>query len=152
MKQLLFLAGVLILSSLELAPRAAAVETDRLQVTERDLPSEKKDPNGPSEIEEFAGGRGFRYGRDTRRAARGDFQALKKFFEIAQDADGAAAESVGGVSTVVYHLLGDEKFAAFLAAQPLPFRMMVPTPLGTAMLEATQFVTQAAPPHVAKTQ
>jgi hypothetical protein len=28
----------------------------------------------------------------------------------------------------------------------------VPTPLGTAMLEATQFVTQAAPPHVAKTQ
>jgi uncharacterized protein DUF3108 len=34
----------------------------------------------------------------------------------------------------------------------VPFRMMVPTPLGTAMLEATQFVTQAAPPHVAKTQ
>ena len=34
----------------------------------------------------------------------------------------------------------------------VPFRMLVPTPLGTAMLEATQFVTQAAPPHVAKTQ
>ena len=34
----------------------------------------------------------------------------------------------------------------------VPFRMMVPTPLGTAMLEATQFVTQATPPHVAKTQ
>jgi hypothetical protein len=30
--------------------------------------------------------------------------------------------------------------------------MVVPTPLGTAMLEATQFVTQATPPHVAKTQ
>jgi Protein of unknown function (DUF3108) len=34
----------------------------------------------------------------------------------------------------------------------VPFRMVIPTPLGTAMLEATQFVTQATPPHVAKTQ
>jgi len=34
----------------------------------------------------------------------------------------------------------------------VPFRMVIPTPLGTAMLEATQFVTQAVPPHVAKTQ
>jgi hypothetical protein len=34
----------------------------------------------------------------------------------------------------------------------VPFRMMIPTPLGTAMLEATQFITQPTPPHVAKTQ
>ena len=34
----------------------------------------------------------------------------------------------------------------------VPFRMVVPTPLGTAMLEATQFITQATPPRVAKTQ
>jgi uncharacterized protein DUF3108 len=34
----------------------------------------------------------------------------------------------------------------------VPFRMVIPTPLGTAMLEATQFLTQAVPPHVAKTQ
>jgi hypothetical protein len=33
-----------------------------------------------------------------------------------------------------------------------PFRMLIPTPLGTGMLEATQFVTQASPPRVAKTQ
>jgi hypothetical protein len=33
----------------------------------------------------------------------------------------------------------------------VPFWMKIPTPLGPAMLEATQFVTQAAPPHVAKT-
>lgn len=33
----------------------------------------------------------------------------------------------------------------------IPYRMTVPTPLGTAMLEATQFITQATPPHVAKT-
>jgi hypothetical protein len=34
----------------------------------------------------------------------------------------------------------------------VPFRIVIPTPLGTAMLEATQFITQAAPPRVAKTQ
>jgi hypothetical protein len=33
----------------------------------------------------------------------------------------------------------------------VPFRMVIPTPLGTAMLEATQFITQASPPRVAKT-
>jgi hypothetical protein len=34
----------------------------------------------------------------------------------------------------------------------VPFRMVIPTPLGTAMLEATQFITTATPPRVAKTQ
>ena len=34
----------------------------------------------------------------------------------------------------------------------VPFRMQVPTPLGTAVLEATEFHTSAAPPHPAKTQ
>jgi hypothetical protein len=34
----------------------------------------------------------------------------------------------------------------------VPFRMTIPTPLGTAVLEATQFNTQATPPRVAKTQ
>ena len=97
----------------------------RLYFTEKDLPTDEKDPAGPSEIEGFARGRGFDYAAGTRRAARGDARALKKFFEIAQDADGAAAESVEGVPTVVYHLLGDEKFAKFLGAQPLPYRMMV---------------------------
>jgi hypothetical protein len=33
----------------------------------------------------------------------------------------------------------------------VPFRMTIPTPLGQAMLEATSFVTTAAPPRVAKT-
>ena len=33
----------------------------------------------------------------------------------------------------------------------VPFRMVIPTPLGIAMLEATQFITQATPPRVAKT-
>jgi hypothetical protein len=34
----------------------------------------------------------------------------------------------------------------------VPFRMTIPTPIGPAMLEATSFVTTAAPPRVAKTQ
>ena len=33
----------------------------------------------------------------------------------------------------------------------VPFRMVIPTPLGVAMLEATHFVTTATPPRVAKT-
>ncbi|MFB9266692.1 DUF3108 domain-containing protein [Bradyrhizobium erythrophlei] len=34
----------------------------------------------------------------------------------------------------------------------VPFRMTIPTPFGQAMLEATSFITTAAPPRVAKTQ
>jgi hypothetical protein len=33
----------------------------------------------------------------------------------------------------------------------VPFRMVIPTPLGVAMLQATHFVTTATPPRVAKT-
>jgi hypothetical protein len=33
----------------------------------------------------------------------------------------------------------------------VPFRMKIPTPLGPAVLEATQFITMATPPRVAKT-
>ena len=97
----------------------------RLYFTEKDLPIDEKDPAGVSEIDEFARGRGFRYAKDTRRAARGDAKALKQFFLLAQNADGAAAESISGMPTVVFHILGDEKFAKFLSAQPLPFRTMV---------------------------
>ena len=123
---------VLLVIMLASAPPAQAEETGvpddpdgRLHFTEKDLPTREKDPAGPSEIEQFARGRGFNYAADTRRAARGDAKALKQFFLIAHDADGAAAESIAGVPTVVYHLLGDEKFAKFLVAQPLPYRMMV---------------------------
>src|ERR1700722_5267051 len=44
-------------------------------------------------------------------------------------------------------------FAPILGTRILvPFRMKIPTPLGTAMLEATQFITTPTPPRVAKTQ
>ncbi len=99
--------------------------SDRLQFTEKDLPKDEKDPAGLSEIDDFARRRGFNYATITRRAARGDAKALKQFFALAQDVDGAAAESHAGVPTAVYHLLGDEKFAQFLNAQSLAYRMMV---------------------------
>ena len=58
---------------------------------------------------------------------------------------------------VIKYLAGQRNieitFAPVLGTRVLvPFRMVIPTPLGTAMLEATSFVTQATPPHVAKTQ
>jgi hypothetical protein len=122
----------LICGALFLLPLSCAVGAETandvpelLHFTEKDLPTDEKDPAGPSEIEELANARGFRYGRDTRRAAQGDPKALKAFFQLAQDADGAAAEIINGMPTVVYHILGDAKFARFLAGQPLPFRMMV---------------------------
>ena len=44
---------------------------------------------------------------------------------MAKEVDGAAAESYYGMPTVVYHLLGDAKFAKFLNAQSMAYRMMV---------------------------
>lgn len=101
------------------------VESERLEFTEKDLPKDEKYPPGVSEIDDFAKRRGFNYASVTRRAARGDTKALKQFFAMGPEVDGAAAESHNGIPTVVYHLLGDEKFAKFLGAQPLGFRMMV---------------------------
>lgn len=112
--------------------------SERLQFTEKDLPKDEKDPAGPSEIDDFARRRGFNYVKVTRRAARGDTKALKQFFEIANDVDGAAAESHRGVPTAVYHILGDEKFAKFLGAQPLEYRMMVRN-----SIESDRYMTSA---------
>jgi len=131
MKTLRFLLLVLTLSVAGLAVAEEANVTndpddsERLQFTEEDIPKDEKDPAGPSEIDDFARRRGFNYVKVTRRAARGDTKALKQFFDLTQDVDGAAAESHRGVPTVVYHILGDEKFTKFLHAQRLTYRMMV---------------------------
>lgn len=102
------------------------IEEDRIlfHFTAKDLPEREKGPN-VSEIEMFARGRGLDYAGVTRRAAAGDTKALKQFFSLAKDADGAAAESIAGIPTIVYHLLGDSKFAAFLTAQPIAYRIMI---------------------------
>jgi hypothetical protein len=121
--------GVVIITLLAApTPRAeetVAPEVDRLAFTEKDLPKEEKHPEGVSEIDDVARRNGFNYASVTRRAVRGDSAALKKFFALAKDVDGAAAESYEGMPTTVYHLLGDEKFAQFLNSQPLAFRVMV---------------------------
>jgi hypothetical protein len=96
----------------------------RYYFTEKDLPVQEKKPSrNLSEIDSMARGRGLNYALVTRRAARGDTTALKQFFSLAQDADGAAAETIAGMPTIVYHLLGDAKFAAFLGAQPVAYQM-----------------------------
>ena len=123
----------LVVLTLSIAAPAQAGEIDgtdadspaRLAFTEKDLPRDEKDPAGLSEIDEVARRLGFNYARVAQRAAQGDARALKQFFAMAKDVDGAAAESYTGMPTTVYHLLGDEKFAQFLNAQPLAFRMMV---------------------------
>ena len=95
----------------------------RVYYTEKDLP--KDDPIGESEIDEFARRQGFDYTDAARDAARGDTEALKQFFALADGVDGAAAESHAQYMPMVYHILGDKRFAKFLAAQPIGYRMLV---------------------------
>jgi hypothetical protein len=85
----------------------------------------RADPTGVSEIDEAARARGFDYVKVTRRAARGDAKALEQFFTLAAKADGGAAESITSIPTVVYHLLGDAKFAQLVSAQPVALQALV---------------------------
>ena len=101
----------------------------RVHYTEKDLPEDDPEEEGESEIDEFARRRGFDYTDTARRAARGDVEALKKFFGLANGVDGAAAESHAEYMPMVYHILGDKRFAEFLNAQPIGYRMMVRTSL-----------------------
>lgn len=86
----------------------------------------RKDPTGlASEIDDAARARGLDYVKVTRRAAQGDAKALRQFFSLAREADGAAAECLTSIPTAVYHLLGDAKFASFLRGEPLAFQALV---------------------------
>jgi hypothetical protein len=104
----------------------------RYQFTEKDLPVGDDNPKHPSEIGSVARGRGFKYHATVRAAARGDTKALKRIFDLIKEVDGAAAESFAGVPTVVFHLLGDAKFAAFLKAQPVEYWTMVRNAIASA--------------------
>ena len=97
----------------------------RLHFTEKDLPKPPKKSEGLSEIDEVAQRLRLDYAAVVRKAARGEEKALQQLFEIAKDVDGAAAESFRGTPTIVYHMLGDAKFAQFVAAQPITDRMYV---------------------------
>ena len=91
----------------------------RLFFTKDDLPGK---PEKGDEIDEQARAHGVNYYEVTQAAARGDKAALKKFFDVGEFADGAAAEEHWGVITVVIHLVGDEALAKFLRGQPRSFR------------------------------
>jgi hypothetical protein len=73
----------------------------RLYFSEDDLPKKPKMGEGRSEIDEL-----------TRKAARGDEEAQKTFFGLAEHVDGAASESCWPDVRPVVHLLGDEKLSA----------------------------------------
>lgn len=83
--------------------------------TEKDLPKGPEDSG--EEIDEQARKQGVNYYEVTRAAAHGDKKALKTFFTLGLD--GAAAEThITSIEEVVIHLVGDDKFAAFLREQP----------------------------------
>ena len=87
--------------------------------TEKDLPKGPEDSG--EEIDEQTRKHGVNYYEVTRAAAHGDKKALKTFFTL--DLDGAAAEThITSIMEVVIHLVGDDKFAAFLREQPPEFR------------------------------
>lgn len=96
----------------------------RLFFDDASLP--RRDPAGlSSEIDDAARARGLDYVTLTRRAAQGDTKALRQFFALARDADGAAAECLTTIPTAVYHLVGDARFAGFLRGEPLAFQALV---------------------------
>ncbi len=95
----------------------------RLFFDESALPRSER--SGLSEIAQAARSRGFDYAQVTRRAARGDTKALRQFFALARAADGGAAESITSIPTVVHHLLGDVKFARFVAGEPIANQVAV---------------------------
>lgn len=93
----------------------------RFHFTEKDLPQAADNPRNQSELGMFGRSHGFNYYATVRASARGDAKALKRFFAISKEVDGGVAESHAGVPYIVYHLLGDAKFAAFLKAQPVEY-------------------------------
>jgi hypothetical protein len=64
------------------------------------------------------------YYKIARQAAKGDKEALKKFFSFTGHLDGAAAEEHDAVVGQVIHIIGDDAFADFLREAPsthIPF-------------------------------
>jgi hypothetical protein len=91
----------------------------KLYYTEKDLPKGPEDSG--QEIDEQTRKQGVNYYEVARAAARGRKKGLKTFFSLGLD--GAAAEThITSVEEVVIHLVGDDKFAAFLREQSREFR------------------------------
>jgi hypothetical protein len=104
----------------------------RLHYTEDDLAKKSDVPSGDTELTLFGRSKGVDYYVVTRRALRGNSDALKQFFRFAEDVDGGAAEGYYSDLAVVIHLLGDEKFSQFLGGQSRGFRKRAGEAIGTA--------------------
>lgn len=83
-----------------------------------------KDGDPGDELALYGQGRGINYYRLARGAAKGEPTAVKAYFAIT-DTDGGAAETHCGYFMDVIHLLGDERWSAFLAGQSLDYRLAV---------------------------
>jgi hypothetical protein len=77
-------------------------------------PSELRESGFGDEVNHDKG-KGFDYYPTARRAAQGDLQALRTFFDYRPD--GAAGEAHDFVALVVFHLAGDNAMAAFISRQ-----------------------------------
>src|SRR5437868_4848487 len=93
-----------------------------LLFTRDDLPEK---PEKGDEVDEQARKHGIDYYQATQGAVRGDVEARKKFFQVGEFADGAAAEEHAGVLAVVVHLIGDDGLATFLRSQPIALQVEV---------------------------
>jgi hypothetical protein len=98
-----------------------------LSFTKADLPEK---PEQGDEIDQQARKHGINYYEATQGAVRGDAESLKKFFQVGEFADGAAAEEHAGVLSVVLHLIGDESLAAFLKSQPISVQVAARNSIG----------------------
>jgi hypothetical protein len=97
----------------------------RLFYTKDDLPPKSDEDD---DIDKRVRAHGEDYYEVTQGAVRGDPVARKKFFSIAEYADGIEAEEHWGVFKVVIHLMGDEALARFLRSQPVAFRKNIIVP------------------------
>ena len=75
-----------------------------------------------AEVDQQARGRGINYNKTLAQGADGDVEALRRFFSLSRHLDGAGAESHFSIMWELFHVVGDEKFAAFAAAQPTAAR------------------------------
>lgn len=83
-----------------------------------------KDGDPGDELSLYGQGRGIHYYRLARGAAKGELAAMKGYFSLT-DTDGGAGEAHSSYFLSVVHLLGDARWSAFLAGQPLDYRLEV---------------------------
>lgn len=94
----------------------------RLFYTDKDLPKKGESDDA---ARAYSQGKGIAdYYALVRAAAHADAKAMEQYFDITY-ADGATGEQLGADEAIVVHLIGDDRFSAFLAAQPIDYRLGV---------------------------